>query len=229
MKTRKKKFKKYLNKTDKESRNNLIKNKLTINDIEVKNNFDYFSTFKKKEANIISEKENDEINDSDSIKVNKSKTSSAEKSRSEFIEKPYSINIRKNINICNNKELEFIIDKEIDKNVSDENFITNNKSNLKHNIKIMKNRKRKYYNHDSSIYDDKNNQIINQMLGIQLPHNILANNIISGSPEKKDNFYNSVGKIKNIDASVNIYNIIQKNFDNNEKDSPRKKSFCNLF
>jgi hypothetical protein len=173
--------------------------------------------------------EKKEANNSNSIKVNKSKTSSAEKSRSEFIEKPYSINIRKNINICNNKELEFIIDKEIDKKVSDENFLTNNKSNVKHNIKIMKNRKRKYYNHDSSIYDDKNNQIINQMLGIQLPHNILANNIISGSPEKKDNFYNSVGKIKNIDASVNIYNIIQKNFDNNEKDSPRKKSFCNLF
>ena len=197
--------------------------------ISENNNFcNDFPDLKLKNNNLIVLNKNEEDN-SNSIKVNKSKTSSAEKYRSEFIEKPYSINIRKNINICNNKELEFIIDKEIDKNVRDENFLTNNKSNLKHNIKIMKNRKRKYYNHDSSIYDDKNNQIINQMLGIQLPHNILANNIISGSPEKKDNFYNSVGKIKNIDASVNIYNIIQKNFDNNEKDSPRKKSFCNLF
>ena len=157
--------------------------------------------------------EKKEANNSNSIKVNKSKTSSSLKSGNEFREEPFGINIRKNINICNNKELEFIIDKGIDKNLSFENFLMNNNSNVNNNI-------------NSSIYDDKNNQILNQTLGIQLPNNIiLENNIISRSPEKKDNFYNSFGKINNTDNTANTYNIIQKNFDN----SNRKNYFCNLF
>ena len=70
--------------------------------------------------------------------------------------------------------------------------------------------------------------------------NIITNNIITTSShinENKDNF-NTVEKIKNLETSFNIYNIIQKNLnknisiiDNKENVSPRKsnKSFCCIF
>ena len=228
MKTRKKKFKKYFNKTDKEIRNNLIKNKLSINDVEVKNNFDYFSTFKKKETNIISEKENDEINNSDSVKVNKSKTTTLSKNQKNIKYENTSnkdsldINIKKNVNVYDNTEIEYIIDKEINKKNINDNIIINNISNKNNEDYQIYNTKKKKKNHkyNKSKYA-----------------NIITNNILTTSSNVKEskNNFNSMEKIKNFE-NVSIYNIFQKNInknlniiDNNEKINQRNyNGFCNI-
>ena len=215
MKTKKKKFKKYFNKTDKEIRNNLIKNKLSINDVEVKNNFDYFSTFKKKETNIISEKENDEINNSDSVKVNKSKTTTLSKNQKNIKYENTSnkdsldINIKKNVNVYDNTEIEYII---VINNIS-------NKNNEDYQIYNTK-KKKKNHKYNKSKYA-----------------NIITNNILTTSSNVKEskNNFNSMEKIKNFE-NVSIYNIFQKNInknlniiDNNEKINQRNyNGFCSI-
>ena len=191
------------------------------------NLFTNISDFKLKNQELTAIKKN-KTNESNSIKVNKSQTAS-EKSRSHLRNKSCDIKTKKNVKICNKKEYEFIIDKESDKNVNDENVFIDNNSKVNHNIKIKKNFKRRYFNHNSSIYDDKNNQIINHILGSKITNNLISKSVISDGKEHKKNYFNSVGKIKKIDASVNIYNIIQKDFETNENNNNLNKSFCFIF
>ena len=174
--------------------------------------------------------------------MNKSKSkisSDYKKSLNENKDALFNSSIKKNVNIFNNNEVEFIIDKEINKKIRDDkNFSSNSYSK---NNKTHKNKKNRYYNYKEPKYNKRNNQIINQMIGINMPNtNIITNNIITTSShmnENKDNF-NTVEKIKNLETSFNIYNIIQKNLnknisiiDNKENVSPRKsnKSFCCIF
>ena len=203
------------------------------------NNFEFFSTFKKREFNLSSEEKSSEIFDEDSIRVNKSKSkisSNYKKSLNENKDALFNSSIKKNVNIFNNNEVEFIIDKEINKKIRDDkNFSSNSYSK---NNKTHKNKKNRYYNYKEPIFDNRNNQIINQMIGINMPNtNIITNNIItttSNINENKDNF-NTVEKINNLETSFSIYKIIEKNLNKNlniidkkEKDSPKKwnKTFC---
>jgi len=83
---------------------------------------------------------------------------------------------------------------------------------------MYKNRGEKYYKNNESFYDNKNNQLINRILGIKIPNNkIIKNNIQTTSSninEPRDN-YNSVEKIKKSDSSVSIYNIIPNSLNKN--------------
>ena len=165
--------------------------------------------------------------------MNKSKVSSNyKKSLNKNKHVSFNSNIKKHINIFNDNEVEYILDKEINKKFTNNSYSKNNNS--------YKNKKNRYYNYKEPIFDNRNNQIINQMIGINMPNtNIITNNIItttSNINENKDNF-NSVEKIKNLETSLNIYKIIQKNLnedlniiDKKEKDNPRKwsKTFCCL-
>ena len=172
--------------------------------------------------------------------MNKSKVSSYyQKSSKENKNASFNSSIKRSINRFNNNEVEYIIDKEINKKFREKQKFSNN--SFSNNNKSYKNKKNRYYNYKEPKYNKRNNQIINQMIGINMPNtNIITNNIITTSShinENKDNF-NTVEKIKNLETSFNIYNIIQKNLnknisiiDNKENVSPRKlnKSFCCIF
>ena len=103
----------------------------------------------------------------------------------------------------------------------------NNKIYKKGNKNKNKHHKNKYIN-------DRNKELINQVLGIKIPNsNLIANNIITTTSNLKNT--QEVDKIKNIETSFSIYNIIQKNInknlniiDNKENSPPRKYSreFC---
>ena len=203
-----------------------------------KKEFEFFSTFKGKDFNQSSEEKSSEIFDEDSIKVNKSKISSSiyNKSLKENKNVSFNSSIKKNVKKINEDEVEYIIDKEINKKIRDEKKFSY--SSFSKNNKWHKNKKSRYYNYKEPLFDNRKNQIINQMIGINMPNtNIINNNIITTSShinENKENF-NTVEKIKNLETSFNIYDIIQKNLNKNinimdskEKVSPRKwnKTFC---
>ena len=158
-----------------------------------KNNVDLFATFKINNQNFL-EEQSSEIIGSSSIKANKSKTSSlSKKSLINKINNSYIHNNKSDINIYNNREIEFIMDKGNNKKINKNNLNIKRHSYFNNNHKIYKNHKKRYYN------DKNNNQLINQMLGINIPNtNILANNIITTSAninEHRDNF-NSAEKIQ---------------------------------
>ena len=129
-----------------------------------------------------------------------------------------------------------MIDKEDKKKIINDNIFIDNDSNRNMNYKIYKNKKKNKKHSKNKIVsiNDRNKEIINQVLGINIPNsNIIANNIITTSSNMKDT--KEVEKIKNIETSFSIYNIIQKNInknlniiDNKENSSPRKYSrgFC---
>ena len=233
---RKKILNKKINKTwingQKDLTKKLLNNYVRNNHNKNKNKLEFFSTFKGKDLNLSSEDKNDEeIIEDNSIKVNKSKVSSNyKKSLNKNKNVSLNSNLKKHINIFNDNEVEYILDKEINKKFTNNSYSKNNNS--------YKNKKNRYYNYKEPIFDNRNNQIINQMIGINMPNtNIITNNIItttSNINENKDNF-NTVEKIKNLETSLNIYKIIQKNLnedlniiDKKEKDNPRKwsKTFC---
>ena len=82
---------------------------------------------------------------------------------------------------------------------------------------------------------------MNQVLGIKLPNsNIITNNITTTSNNNNDNkeIFTTNEKINNIEASFNIYNIIQKSVNKNlniidtkekEKDNNLNKSICIIY
>ena len=194
---------------------NLSSKKLsTNNDIEINNNLELVTTLKLENKNIFS-KESKEILDSESIKVNKSFTSSSlKKSRKEnFDEKSdkkfLDINKKLISKIHNKKEIEYNFDKGINKINN-----SNKSANKIKNYKIYKNKKRK--NDGKSKINDKDEELINKVLGLKISNSKNNNNIITTSSNLKENKndFNSVEKIKNIE-NVSIYNIIQKNINKN--------------
>ena len=227
-------------KNEKRLTKNLLKDFNRVNHNKSKKKLEYFSTFKRRDFIISSEEKSSEIFDENSIRVNKSKVSSYyQKSSKENKNASFNSSIKRSINRFNNNEVEYIIDKEINKKFREKQKFSNN--SFSNNNKSYKNKKNRYYNYKEPKYNKRNNQIINQMIGINMPNtNIITNNIITTSShinENKDNF-NTVEKIKNLETSFNIYNIIQKNLnknisiiDNKENVSPRKsnKSFCCIF
>ena len=218
------------NRTETGHKNNSILNKLSMADIEFKDNNEVYPTYKLQNS-FLSEEQSSENSDKGSVFVNKSNTSSyskkSEKDESGNIrnENTFGINIKKDVNVFNNNEIEYVIDN-MNKNKKVNFSIYKNKNSR--NI-ILKNSKPKFSN--------KNNELINQMLGIQIPDsNMINNNIITTTSKMKDNKndFNSVENIKNIE-NLSIYNIIQKNInknlniiDNKEKDDKGNygKSFC---
>ena len=96
------------------------------------------------------------------------------------------------------------------------------------NNKIYKKRNKNKNKHDKNIFiNDRNKELINQVLGINIPNsNLITNNIITTTSNMKSN--------QELDK-ISIYNIIQKNInknlniiDNKENSPPRKYSreFC---
>ena len=230
MNNRKKKFHKGINETDIKRRQSLTTKKLSYSkENEINTNL-AFTTFKKQD--IILNKESTKSIGTDSLKVNKSKTSSISgKSSSNNEKNSIDIDIKKDANLFNNNtEIEFVIDKDDKNQIIKDNLFIDNDSNKNMNYKIYN---KKHYKHKKSI-NDRNKEILNQVLGINIPSsNILTNNIITTSSNMKDT--KEVEKIKNIETSFSIYNIIQKNInknlniiDNKENSSPRKYSrgFC---
>ena len=238
MNNRKKNFEKGVNETEIKRRKSLTTKKLSYKDNETNNNNVAFTTFKKQDK--LLEKESTKTIGTNSLKVNKSKTPTiSDKSSSN---KKNSINsididIKKDANLFNdNTEIEFVIDKEDKNKIINDNLFVDNDSNRNMNYKIYKNKKKNKKHSKNKIVsiNDRNKEIINQVLGINIPNsNIIANNIITTSSNMKDT--KEVEKIKNIETSFSIYNIIQKNInknlniiDNKENSSPRKYSrgFC---
>ena len=145
------------------------------------------------------------------------------------------MNIKKNKHIYSNSEVEFEINKTFNKpNLFSEKTITDKNSvDYQHSCIIKKNSMNKNKN-------NKNGNIINHILGINLPDaKIITNNIttISSNNNNGGNF-NSNEKINNIEASFSIYNIIQKNInknlniiDNKEQNESKKttKNYCYIF
>jgi len=221
---------KMANKTEIGNKNSIISNKLSLADIEFKDNTEVYPTYKLQNS-FLSEEQSSDNSDKGSVVVNKSNTSSfskkSGKDESESIsnKNTFGINIKKDVNIFNNKEIEYVIDN-MNKNKKVNFSIYKNKNSRRN---ILKNNKPKFSN--------KNNELINQMLGIQIPDsNLINNNIITTTSKMKDNKndFNSVENIKNIE-NLSIYNIIQKNInknlniiDNKEKDNKGNygKSYC---
>ena len=219
------------NRTEIKNKNSLFSKKnISMADIEIKDNIDAYPTYKLQNSN--SEEQSSEKIDSGSVVVNKSNTSSnskkSEKDESQSISNKDSlnINIKKDVNIFNNNnEIEYVIDK------------GNNNKKVNYTIYNKKKRKKKNLKIGKSKYNNQNNELLNQMLGIQIPDsNLMNNNIITTTSKMKDNKndFNSVEKIKNIE-NLSIYNIIQKNInknlniiDNKEKATQENfgKSFC---
>jgi hypothetical protein len=149
------------------------------------------------------------------------------------------MNIKKNKQIYSNTEVEFEINKTFNKpSIFDEkNIIDKNNLDYQHSCIIKKNSMNKNKNKNKN---NKNGNIINQLLGINLPDaKIITNNIttISSNNNNGDNF-NSNEKINNIEASFSIYNIIQKNInknlniiDNKEQIEAKNttKNYCYIF
>ena len=228
-KTTKIQDKKIINKTDIMKGKLFTDKKLSVDNFEINDNLEVFSTLKIENQNL-SEKQSKEIFDLGSVKANKSLTSSSPKksikednddsSNKNF----FDMNINNNSKLFNNTELEYDIDKKAP------NFY-NDKSNKISNNSIYKKKKKKY----KSKGNDKDEELFNKMLGIKMPNSNNPNNIITTSSNLKDNKndFNSIEKIKNIE-NVSIYNIIQKNINKNfniidkEKTSPKNisKSFC---
>ena len=220
------------NRTEIKNKNTLFSKKnISMADIEIKDNIDAYPTYKLQNSNLFEEQSSEKI-DSGSVVVNKSNTSSnskkSEKDESQSISNKDSlnINIKKDVNIFNNNnEIEYVIDK------------GNNNKKVNYTIYNKKKRKKKNLKIGKSKYNNQNNELLNQMLGIQIPDsNLMNNNIITTTSKMKDNKndFNSVEKIKNIE-NLSIYNIIQKNInknlniiDNKEKATQENfgKSFC---
>ena len=217
------------------------KNKLQLKNLDAKKLSIIEEEFKS-DLNISSnnEKEKGEITEGESIKVNKSdilslsKKSGNEPSEIFSDKNSVGINIKKDVNIYNSNEIEYLIDTGANQKNINENILSDNTSNKSVNYKIYKSRtnKKKHYN-NKNLYDDKNKEIINQVLGIKIP---TTNNIITSTSNIKDskNEFNSIEKLKNIE-NVSIYNIIHKNInknlniiDNNEKGTPINydRGFC---
>ena len=160
-----------------------------------------------------------EIINANSIKANRSIISSLS-NKSSNIKRNNSFihSFKRNANVYNNREIEFIIDKDINKNRINHNIYINNNHFINTSFNMYKNRGEKYYKNNESFYDNKNNQLINRILGIKIPNNkIIKNNIQTTSSninEPRDN-YNSVEKIKKSDSSVSIYNIIPNSLNKN--------------
>ena len=204
------------NKTEIRNKKSSKNKELNNDDLEINNNLEYDPTLKIENSNL-SDNQSSEIVDSNSVKANKGSSFSKKsgKEHSKIISnKDYFDNNIKNIkNIHNNNdEVEYIIDKSLNKDntINKINSINNLNSNLYKSKKIK--------NIISSKYNNKNNELINQMIGIKIPNsNIITNNIITTSTSNlKDNKndFNSIEKIKNIE-NLSIYNIIQKNFNKN--------------
>ena len=217
------------------------KNKLQLKNLDAKKLSIIEEEFKS-DLNISSnnEKEKSEITEGESIKVNKndilslSKKSGNEPSEIFRDKNSVGINIKKDVNIYNSNEIEYLIDTGANQKNINENILSDNTSNKSVNYKIYKSRtnKKKHYN-NKNLYDDKNKEIINQVLGVKIP---TTNNIITSTSNIKDskNEFNSIEKLKNIE-NVSIYNIIHKNInknlniiDNNEKGTPINydRGFC---
>ena len=197
-----------------QDRNLSSKKMSTNNDIEINNNLELVTTLKLENKNIFS-KESKEILDSESIKVNKSFTSSSlKKSRKENFDensdkKFLDINKKLIKKIHNEKEIEYNFDKGINKINN-----SNKSANKIKNYKIYKNKKRK--NDGKSKINEKDEELINKVLGLKIANSKNNNNNITTSSNLKENKndFNSVEKIKNIE-NVSIYNIIQKNINKN--------------
>ena len=196
------------------------------NDEENKNNFSFFTTFKKPNQNN-SEKYSNETINTNSLKVNKN-TSITNKDS-------IDIDIKKDANIFNNTEVEYVINRGYGNNIINEKYILD-ESNKAINYRVYKNKNKK--NKKKIIHDKvlgkRNNDLINQVFGINMPNsNINTNNNLTTSSNMKDN--KEVEKLKNIETSFSIYNIIQKNINNNlniidnKEKSPQKnynRGFC---
>ena len=236
---KKKNFDKKVNKTQIRHKKSLTSKKLSFHAKETKKNLSLFSTFKIPN-HIISDKLDGETIETNSLKVNKSKTSSlsnkSSNKKNKNIKRKESIDvdIKKDVNIFNNTEVEFVIDGKNDKIINDEIFLDKNYNN-DNNYRIYKNRKKKKKHHEhNKTINERNKEIINQVLGINIPDtNIITNNIITTTSNIKDN--KEVEKIKNIETSFSIYNIIQKNINknlniiDNKENSPQRNyshGFC---
>ena len=219
------------NRTEVRNKNSVFSKKISMADIEIKDNIEVFPTYKLQNSDF--EEQSSEKIDQGSIIVNKSNTSSyskqSEKEESENISNKnnFGINIKKDVNVFNNKEIEYVIDK------------GNNNKKINYSIYESKKRKKKNLKNINSKFSNKNNELINQILGIQIPDtNLINNNIITTTSKMKDNKtdFNSVDNIKNIE-NLSIYNIIQKNINKNMNIIDKKeqenqgnfgKSFCSV-
>ena len=193
----------------------------------------------KEKINKILDTESKVANKSEDILSNISERENSEKVNNK--NSSLGINIKKDVNIYKfkNKEVEYIIDEDNNRNISKDIILIDNNSNKSINYKIYKKRKKKKDIFSNKSIKNKNKELINQMLGIQVTDNNIttANNIINTSSNNiKDNKieFNSIEKMKNIE-NVNIYNIVHKNInknlniiDNNEKgnSSNNNKGFC---
>ena len=200
----------------KENSINQRKRKISINSFNI--NYDKEEKDLKNSSNLNGIQENETIN-TNSIKANRSIISSLS-NKSSNIKRNNSFihSFKRNANVYNNREIEFIIDKDINKNRINHNIYINNNHFINTSFNMYKNRGEKYYKNNESFYDNKNNQLINRILGIKIPNNkIIKNNIQTTSSninEPRDN-YNSVEKIKKSDSSVSIYNIIPNSLNKN--------------
>ena len=236
---KKKILEKEINTTHIKQGKSLISKKLSPEQ-ENKNNFEFFSTFKIPNQNE-QKKQSIDVIGTDSLKVNKSlessvyKMASKKKIKNKKNNESIGVDIKKDVNVYNNAEVEFVIDKMNKNEMIDDNIFLGNHSNKHINYTIYKNRKKNKRHHDyNKTIDERNKQLINQVLGIKIPHpNIVTNNIITTSSNIKENKEGE--KIKNIETSFSIYNIVQKNInknlniiDNKENSSPRNYSrgFC---
>ena len=200
----------------KENSINQRKRKISINSFNI--NYDKEEKDLKHSSNLNGIQENETIN-TNSIKANRSIISSIS-NKSSNIKRNNSFihSFKRNANVYNNREIEFIIDKDISKKRINHNIYINNNHFINTSFNMYKNRGEKYYKNNESFYDNKNNQLINRILGIKIPNNkIIKNNIQTTSSninEPRDN-YNSVEKIKKSDSSVSIYNIIPNSLNKN--------------
>ena len=239
-----KNFDKLMNETEIKNINSIPTKKLSTKEGETKNNFELFSTYKLTEK--LSENQSNQSNKSkskgnNSLKVNKSITSSFSSESSKRSSKnnnrndSIDIDIKRDANIYDNTEVEFVFDKANDNKLINENLFSDKNSNKNMNNKIYKKgNKNKNKHHKNKYINDRNKELINQVLGIKIPNsNLIANNIITTTSNLKNT--QEVDKIKNIETSFSIYNIIQKNInknlniiDNKENSPPRKYSreFC---
>ena len=211
-----------------------IKNE-NINSLNNNNNFTFYPCSSKISVqNTI--KENISSNDID----NSNNSISFSKKISEIISKNDSldINIKQNKHIYKKSEVEF----EINKSFSKINY-KNNPINIINSNNIYRNKghNKKNGNNKSKKNNNKERKISDKILGKKCPGtNIITNNIMTNSSNNNDNKnnFNTNEKKNNIEASFNIYNIIQKNVNKNlniidNKDiinqNGLNKSFCIIY
>ena len=229
-----KNFDKVINETEIKNLNSLTTKKLSTKEGETKNNYELFSTYKISDK--FSESESNKSKGTNSLKVNKSKTSSSisnefskKSSKNRHIKDSIDIDIKRDANIFDNTEVEYVFDRgNNNKSKNNDIYYDKNSNKNMNNNKIYKKRNKNKNKHDKNIFiNDRNKELINQVLGINIPNsNLITNNIITTTSNMKSN--------QELDK-ISIYNIIQKNInknlniiDNKENSPPRKYSreFC---